>query len=313
MKKVNFSMSFFKKTIGSHFRRFLTSLSPRLNNEVVFYIKFRRKLNLERPTTLNEKILWLKFNEYRNNPLVKQCANKLEVRDYIKEKGEDSLLNDMINVYSKPEEIDWDSLPKSFAVKLNVGSGCNRIVRNKEKVDKREISSLINQWLKKNHWAGYAELQYRDVEPKILIEKFIGDPFSPVPPKDYKFYCMNGRCEVILVCLDRGVKTKRHSVKYFFMDRNWNLLPYTPEAFEYTDIVIDKPAELDCAIEKAEKLAADFPFVRVDFYLEEHKIIFGELTFTPAGAMDTELCLIPPGQDRSVDVILGEKLHLDFN
>ena len=289
----------------------LSYISPRLNNEIVFYIKFGRRLNLKTPKTLNEKILCLKFFKYRNDPLIKKCADKLEVRKFVTEKGESKLLNKLIGVYSKPEDINWKDLPNSFAIKLNVGCGCNKIVRSKSDINVREVVGLMKRWIRKNHWAGYAELQYKDVEPKILIEEFIGDPSLSIPPKDYKFYCMNGRCEVILVCLERGIKTKRHSVKYFFMDRNWNLLPYTPEALEYSDIVIEKPAELDNAINKAEKLAADFPFVRVDFYLEKNKLIFGELTFTPAGAMDTELCMIPPGQRKSVDRILGDKLYFN--
>ena len=33
----------------------------------------------------------------------------------------------------------------------------------------------------------------------------------------------------------------------------------------------------------AEKLSADFEYVRVDFYENEGKLYFGEMTFTPAG------------------------------
>ena len=40
-----------------------------------------------------------------------------------------------------------------------------------------------------------------------------------------------------------------------------------------------KPLMLDEAIQVAEKLAKPFPFVRVDLYLINHKIYFGELTF----------------------------------
>ena len=38
--------------------------------------------------------------------------------------------------------------------------------------------------------------------------------------------------------------------------------------------------------EYAEKLSKPFKFVRVDFYDYQNKIIFGELTFTPAGCVD---------------------------
>ena len=35
----------------------------------------------------------------------------------------------------------------------------------------------------------------------------------------------------------------------------------------------------------ATKLSKDYPFVRVDFYNIEGRIVFGELTFTPGGGV----------------------------
>lgn len=39
--------------------------------------------------------------------------------------------------------------------------------------------------------------------------------------------------------------------------------------------------------EYAKKLSKPFKFVRVDFYNYNGKVIFGELTFTPAGCTST--------------------------
>ena len=44
----------------------------------------------------------------------------------------------------------------------------------------------------------------------------------------------------------------------------------------------------------AAKLSEDFPFVRVDFYVENGRPIFGELTFTPYHAQ-TEQSMIELG------------------
>lgn len=302
-----------KVKIAHKFRSLLSYVSPRLNTEVSYRVKFGKRLNLSCPKTFNEKLLWLKLYYYKDNDLVKQCADKLKVRDYIKEKGLSCLLNELLFVYEEPEQIKFEELPSSFALKLNVGSGCNLIVRSKSHINVDEVKSTVGKWLGKNPWAGYSEIQYRDVKPYILVEKFIGDPLSDKLPFDYKFYCMNGVCQYILVCLDRGIDTGRahHAVKYFFLNRSWNVMPYTPEALQYKDICIPKPERIDDAIRYAESLSKDFPFVRVDFYMEGNKIIFGELTFTPAGAMDTELCMIPPGEDKSVDEIFADKLRLE--
>jgi hypothetical protein len=56
-------------------------------------------------------------------------------------------------------------------------------------------------------------------------------------------------------------------------------------------------------IEAAERLSKPFPFVRMDFYSIKGKAILGEMTFTPAGCIDTDYTDI--GQQE-----LGELLKL---
>ena len=106
----------------------LTRISPMLNTRVLYRYVFKKKLDLDHPLTLNDKVLWLKFNTYWKNELIKKCADKYRVREYLKEKGFSELLIELIGVYDDPKEIDWEALPDSFALKLNVGCGKNIIV-----------------------------------------------------------------------------------------------------------------------------------------------------------------------------------------
>ncbi|MBO4403650.1 MAG: hypothetical protein J5792_08295 [Bacteroidales bacterium] len=303
----------FKKDVAHVFRRTLTRISPVLNTRVCYRAKFGHRLDLHEPKTFNEKILWLKFNTYRNNELIRQCADKIRVRQFVKSRDRVYLLNRLVAVYDSPDDIMWDDLPDSFALKLNIGCGSNLIVRSKSMTCKEEAIAVARGWMKSNFWLNYSELQYKGVTPRLLVEAYIGDPAAGSLPMDYKFYCMNGVCRYILVCVDRGVKTEglNHPVKFFFMDRDWNMMPFTPEALKYKDIKINKPAVIDKAIAEAEKLSEGFPFVRVDFFIEEDRIIFGELTFTPAGGMDTELSMVPPGCQKTVDEIFGELLVIN--
>ena len=68
-----------------------------------------------------------------------------------------------------------------------------------------------------------------------------------------------------------------------FYDLNWNQLPCV---YSYPKIneTIPRPKNLDLMIQLAEKLAAGFAHVRVDFYdLNDGSLKFGEMTFTSAG------------------------------
>ena len=292
--------------VANEFRCILSRISPKLNTKVTYYFKFKKFLNLNNPETLNEKILWLKFNTYWKNPLIKQCADNYRVREYLKEKGHGDLLNPIIGVYDDVEKINWDSLPQKFAIKFNVGCGKNIIVKDKGEIDIPQIKKEIQGWFGLNYWQAYSEMQYKDVKPYVILEQYLASSAGELP-EDYKFFCMNGKCVTVMICKDRVIGDR---AKYFFLDREWNLLPYTQEALDSPNEYIPKPEKAFEAMQMAEKLAKDFPFVRVDFYIVNNQIYFGELTFTPAAGMDVELMLTPPGENKDVDTILGEKLVL---
>lgn len=125
--------------LAYYYRRGLTYISPKLNTAVVYKFRFGRKLDLNNPITLNEKILWLKFHTYKNNLLVKQCADKYCVREYVEQAGCGDILTDLIGVYKTPQEIEWDKLPNRFAIKLNIGCGYNYFVTNKSDQIKEKL------------------------------------------------------------------------------------------------------------------------------------------------------------------------------
>lgn len=291
--------------LANAFRRALTFISPKLNTKVTYFVKFHKRLDFNNPETLNEKILWLKFNTYWNNPLVKQCADKFKVRDYIEKCGLSSILNELIAVYETPEQIEWDKLPKSFALKLNIGCGFNHIVADKSKEDFVTIKKEVARWIKnsKTQYLSYSEMQYKDVKPYILVEKYLGDAEKGVLPVDYKFYCLNGKAKYVMLCVDR--ENGKHA-KFYYFDRDWKKMPYSADYFADPDREIPKPTNIDEAFEVAEKLSKEFPFVRTDLYIVDDKIVFGELTFTPSGGMDN-------GRLPETDKVLGEQLTLSKN
>ena len=61
------------------------------------------------------------------------------------------------------------------------------------------------------------------------------------------------------------------------------VLPNAPEGFS-----LPKPRDIDAAYAVADTLSQGFPFVRVDLYLTEKGVRFGEMTFTPAAALDNK-------------------------
>ena len=156
--------AFFEKEIVP----ILSRISPKLCTRILYRVRFQKKLDFDNPVTLNEKILWLRFNTYKDNPTIKRCADKMAVRDYIQEHGYGDLLIDLIAAYDNPNQIEWNCLPNSFAIKMNIGSGMNMIVKDKTKLDLSKTQETISRWFKTEFWPKRAELQYKNVKPYVL-------------------------------------------------------------------------------------------------------------------------------------------------
>lgn len=280
-------MAFFENRIRQLFKQTLTRISPRLNTEVIYFMKFKKRINLKHPKTLDEKIQYLKFHDYYKNPLVTQCADKYAVREYVELKGCGEILNELIGCYEHVEEIPWNELPNQFVIKWNFGCGQNLICFDKSKLDIEDAKHKLRAWYntKDTFYLTYSEMQYKGIKPLLICEKLIETADGNLPV-DYKFYCFDGRAECVLVCVGRD--NQGHGAKYYFFNKKWELLRYNKTGKDAPqDFSIPKPEGIESLFEYAEKLSKPFPFVRADFYLENGKITFGELTFTPCGGFDT--------------------------
>lgn len=259
-------------------------ISPVLNTRLLFLRKFGRLPDLATPETLNEKLLKLKLERYGTDPLVRQCADKYRVRSYVAGRGCEETLNKLYAVYDCADEIDWDSLPDSFAIKWNFGCGYNIICTEKSALNIAAAKKQLEKWGSEPFWAYYSELQYRRVEKKIIAEEYIGSADGELP-EDYKFYCFNGRAYCVMLCSGRSEGWP----KFYFFDRDFKLLRINRDSKAApADFSLPKPRFLDEAFETADRLSGEFPFVRVDLYITEKGVRFGELTFTPAAALDNK-------------------------
>ena len=264
------------------FHYLLCGISPKLSVKFWYRLYLKKPLDLEHPKTLDEKIQWMKLYYYKDNPLVYQCADKFRVRDYVKNCGLEHILNDLIATYHSANEINWDVLPQKFVLKWNFSNGGNIICSDKSKLDRKQAIKELNRFQKIKPHLKYAEPQY-DVEKVLLCEKFI-ETQNGEAPVDYKFYCFNGEAKYVLCCYGRSID---HRPAFYFFDKDWQLQRFNKMGKEAPEgFTMPKPEGMDALFHYAEILSKPFPFVRADFYLENGKAYFGELTFTPGGGYD---------------------------
>lgn len=228
--------------------------------------------NLENPETFNEKILWTKLH-WRSD-LACKCADKIEFKNFLKEKGLENNAPKVLKVYNSPEEFfnDLANLPKECVIKTNHNSGAVFVVDKKtSKNSLKRGANFIVKELKKGPFAMGDEWVYEKIEPKIFIEEKINATTSLC---DYKFFCFNGEPKYCFVASDRD----RINVKFDFFDLNWNWLDIK-NVHKHAKIKPEKPSLLDEMIQICKRLSAPFSQVRVDLYEANGKVYVGELTF----------------------------------
>lgn len=256
--------------------------------------RFGRDINLIDPQTYTEKLQWLKLF-YRNDKMP-ICTDKYAVHQHLEYKGYKHLLNEIIGIYKRAEDIDFEALPNSFVAKTTHGCGQNLICRNKHELDWEKWKKIMNSWLKLNVYAFGREWNYDNIPPRIMVEKFIDQE----PLIDYKLMCFNGEPKFLQINNDLDGK---HYVDFY--DMEWQKVDFTYKKFLQSNHIIPKPPNFKEMAEIARKLSAPFPYVRVDFYNPFNRIIFGELTFFPGSGL---LPLIP--LQNNYDEILGSFLEL---
>lgn len=236
----------------------------------LFKKKLNRELNLKTPTYYNDKLQWLKLNWQDPNATI--CADKYDVRKYVKEKIGAQYLNELYGVYDSVDEIDIDKLPNKFVIKGTHGSGFNIISKNKSEMNWEKEFKKMRRWLRTKYYLQNREYVYKDIKPRIIIEKFI-ETKNDAPLIDYKFFCFNGEPKALFICKNRGLNTT-----FDFYDINWNYLDIK-NYYPNSGLIEKKPEKLNEMLKLAEILSKDFPHARVDFYYENNQIIFGEITF----------------------------------
>ena len=215
---------------------------------LLYYNISHKKINWSSPKNLNEKINWLK----------------------------------LYGVWDDACDIDFNLLPTSFVLKTNHGCGTIIVVKNKNSINEDEVRKQLNTWLQLKFGTIYAEPHYNSIKPKIIAEEYLkNDNANSTSLVDYKVFCLEGKPYSILVCADR-VLYKGCCLAWY--DLEWNPKPDMLSGGHKQDCVtIEKPTCLSDMLQAAEILSKGHHQVRIDFYITNGKLYFGEMTFTSLG------------------------------
>ena len=247
-------------------------------------------LNLSNPKSFNEKINWLKLHHrFESGPIL---ADKIAVRDFVKNKIGENYLIPLIETYENANKINFEKLPDSFALKTNHGSGWNIICKNKSELNREESVKKMNKWLGLNSYYLSHEWQYKLIKPQLICEELLEFEIN-----DYKFFCFDGEPKFIQVDIDRFSNHTRS-----FYNLEWEKQPFGIN-YPLGQKQIDKPEKLVEMLSVSRKLSKNLKFARIDLYEHNNKVYFGEITLHPGGGFEPFLM-------KQQDLFMGQYINL---
>lgn len=249
-----------------------------------FYSLFGYKIDWEKPQGYNEKCQWMKL--YYRKPEFVTMVDKYAVKEYVAERIGEEYVVPCYGVWEKFDDIDFEKLPNQFVLKVTHDSGGFCICKDKATFDRDAAKAKMDAGLKKNYYIYTREWPYSQVPRRIIAEKYM-DSLGKPESIEYKLTCMDGEVKVITVC--GGIAHAAYELRSndnFSKDwtrQNW-YAAYKPKGGD-----IPKPKEMDEIVRLSEILSKGIPQVRVDWYVHEGHIYFGEMTFyTWAGFAEFE-------------------------
>lgn len=247
-----------------------------------FYIKrqFRHNLHyapdLEHPKTFQEKLQWLKL--YDRKPEYSIMVDKYEAKEYISKKIGNQYIVPTLGIYNNANEVNYKELPDQFVMKTTHDSGTVVICKDKSQLDINRVNKYLNKRLRRNYYLIEREWPYKNVKPRIIVEKMLGEKNEDL--MDYKFLCFNGN-PMLMFTVSGRYTGGGHKADFF--DMNGNRVDVYQPGYENSECPPQLPPCYQQMIELAGILSQGIPHLRVDFYYTNNQIYVGELTFSDSG------------------------------
>lgn len=280
---------------------FFTNICSVIPDEIylkmIFRIRTGKKLNLKNPKTFNEKIQWLKLHNRDKSYSV--MVDKYRVREYVADKIGEEYLIPLLGVYDDANDIVIDELPEEFVIKCTHDSGSVVLCKRKQDLT-LGVRKKINQALKRKYYYASREYPYKNVRPRIIVEKMMhnSDGKGLI---DYKFYCFHGEPKFLYVSagLDNHMTAR---ISFYNMDLSD--APFQRRDYQHFKRIPQIPVNYKKMVEIAKILSKGIPFVRIDLYEIDGSVYFSEITFSPCAGM-------MPFEPKEYDALLGRYIDLE--
>lgn len=226
---------------------------------------------LNPPVTFSEHLIHRIL--FDRDPRLKIVSDKLAVRSLIEERVGPDYVVPLLGAWDDAAHIAWETLPSSYVLKPNHGSGMVAVVHDANSVDRQKLRAEAQSWLGTDYFDVALEWGYRGLPRRILAESLLTGPDGTSPP-EVQVMTFHGNAVLMRVLTGKKGKGTRRA--------NWFDAGGVEQSLRSRDIPVGSyRMTRDMArrlVSLAGKAAAGFDHLRVDFYLTDSGPKIGELT-----------------------------------
>ncbi|WHZ27555.1 MAG: hypothetical protein OJF51_002352 [Nitrospira sp.] len=163
--------------------------------------------------------------------------------------------------------------PSTFPCVIKPTNSSGRVIIARSEDEYMTALSKIKNWFHEDYFMSDLEKNYAALERKVIVEEYIDDSFS----LEGSVHCLRGEPKLVSL-IDRYTKARQTfdidgtplGVSLFyplqeFEPASWGFLPNL--------------------LSQSRILSAEFSYIRVDFFTDTERVLFGELTNLPAGGI----------------------------
>lgn len=227
-----------------------------------------------RPRSADEKFLWRKI--FDRNPLFTIACDKLAGRGYAMSRYPKLKAAQTLWTGTDVDTIPAELIAGNAVLKANCGSGMVAVIREGQP-NRIQLKGLATKWLAKPYERHNGEWGYTLGRRILLLESLLADGGQPIQ-REYKFHVAGGRTAYVVVKLGSPDIGKH----FLVLDRDGRAWTAPSNGEKGVPSSFRPPALYAEMREMAERIAAEYDFVRVDLYLVDDDFYFSELTVYPS-------------------------------
>jgi len=264
-------------------RLYLSRIPVDLTEKLLFLATHHYWPNLESPKNFAEKIVWRKTNRVSSIPLT-ELSDKLAVRTHVKRQIGESHLIPLL--FSGPEISAEEllELGNDIVVKLNNDCDSTEIIEENTPEKALEISERMNRRVRRDFGKSTNQWWYSGIKPMVIVEERLRN-LDNSAPIEYQLFLFRKPTEsdpTMLFSVSIGRGTENHRLNYFDQNGDEFLFNGQHISSKYRNGGFPFPDPEMCheLVRVADELSKGIDHVRVDLYLANDQIYFGELTFS---------------------------------